>query len=211
MKRIFTKVVVCVIIAAMAVCFAACGQKDPGENKAEHIAFSRGTVEGNVYTSKFMGLTLTIPETWSFATDEEIEALMQTTSDFLDDPTQFEEASEGELMDCYATSADGIENMSISFTKGTMFTDLDASIELSVDLITEIYESSGFSVEASEPEEVQLGGKTFKRVKFVEDLDGIALVQYAYFGLFNNYLVNVSCTCLEMFEQPASYFEDMFS
>ncbi|MCQ2512843.1 MAG: hypothetical protein MJ092_05595 [Lachnospiraceae bacterium] len=211
MKKVFIRVFACLMIMMLAVSFTACGSKDAGENKAEHIVFSRGIVEGHTYTSKFTGLTLTIPETWSFASDEEIEELMQYTSDFLEDPSKFDKAAEGELMDCYATSADGMENMSISYTKGNILTDLDASIKLSVDTIIDIYESSGFIVEATEPEEVQVGGKTFKRVTFTEDLGGVKLIQYGYFAMFNNYLVNISCTCLEMFKQPASYFENMFS
>ena len=56
------------LVLALLLTACAAGQK----------SFQRGSVEGQTYTSDFLGLTCTAPETYSYLSDEEIAAL--TTS-----------------------------------------------------------------------------------------------------------------------------------
>jgi hypothetical protein len=54
---------------------------------------TRGTIEGNTYTNEFGGLTFEKPESWVYATDEEIAEIMGIGADLISDPgTDFEKA-----------------------------------------------------------------------------------------------------------------------
>ncbi len=61
----------------MAFALAACGNTDNKGNDAKE--FARGSWAGNVYTNDSLGLTVTVPENWEIADDEELAELMGLT------------------------------------------------------------------------------------------------------------------------------------
>lgn len=70
------------LAAVLALGTAGCLKNTTEQDKA----FVCGTVNGNVYESKFSGLKLTAPEGWEYSTDEELLEMMELAGDeFTDD------------------------------------------------------------------------------------------------------------------------------
>lgn len=60
---------------------------------AETKEFSRGTINGDVYSNQFIGISFTKPELWVYSTDEEIANLMGISAEVLEDGNFIMEAS----------------------------------------------------------------------------------------------------------------------
>ena len=58
----------------MVFALAACGNTNNKGNDAKE--FARGSWAENVYTNDSLGLTVTVPENWEIADDEELAELM---------------------------------------------------------------------------------------------------------------------------------------
>ena len=68
MKRIFAFIVVLVMAVSMAGCSDAA-------KEALNKDLSRGVVDGNTYTSEYIGFSFVKPDSWVYSTDEEINEL----------------------------------------------------------------------------------------------------------------------------------------
>jgi len=77
MKKMF-----CVAaLALMAVLLVACGGGEYDEDTIR--GFTRGTWNGNVFTSDQVGVTFTMPDGWVAATDEEMAEVMGLGADMM--------------------------------------------------------------------------------------------------------------------------------
>lgn len=74
------------LAAMMALALVACGDtpanndNDNKDNDTKTEEFARGSWDGNVYTNDSLDLTITVPDGWKIATDEELAAIMGTPS-----------------------------------------------------------------------------------------------------------------------------------
>ena len=65
------------LAAMMALALVACGDtpanndNDNKDNDTKTEEFARGSWDGNVYTNDSLNLTVTVPDGWKIATDEE--------------------------------------------------------------------------------------------------------------------------------------------
>lgn len=171
------------------------------------VKFSRGTIDGDVYTSEFAGITFKKPSEWEFYTDEEISILLGLTSEQLGSE-EFDKTTEGSIIDFMAYSSDN-NSVNIEFKKGGAFTNINASIKESVRLIKESYESIGWTCTASDAVDVKLGNNTYKAVTVQINAEAINMTQYCYFRKDGNYLIAITCTATKYITQ--SQFEAMFS
>ena len=77
------------LAAMMALALVACGDtpanndNDNKDNDTKTEEFARGSWDGNVYTNDSLNLTVTVPDGWKIATDEELAAIMGITIDSL--------------------------------------------------------------------------------------------------------------------------------
>ena len=73
------------LAAMMALALVACGDtpanndNDNKDNDTKTEEFARGSWDGNVYTNDSLNLTVTVPDGWKIATDEELAAIMGIT------------------------------------------------------------------------------------------------------------------------------------
>ena len=197
--RILALVLAALMIAALTACtFSVDISK----------AFSRGTQEGNVYTSTFSGITFTKPSSWTFYTDEQIADVTGTTLEMLKDNEKFTKTAEGELVDFYAVSGNG-DAATISFSKGGFLTELQASIDLSIEQIVDAYRTLNFTVDVSEQTDAKLGSVDMQKVTLMLKTTGATLQQYLYFTMVGRYVVCVTCTNASGVTD--TQFEQMFS
>lgn len=197
---------VAVLLAAILI-FAVTGCSAAKEISVK--PFTRGTVSGNTYHSDFAELTFTAPDGWHFYSDEELSSLLGTTKDLLEDPEAFEKLAEGELIDFFAISGDGSMNVNMSYAKGSMLTDLEASRKSSIDLMKDQYDQMGFTCTASEPVDRTLGGRTFSMTELTVGFNGGEMTQYFYVAMIGAYFVSATATATV--DTPPETFEAMFS
>lgn len=197
---------VAVLLAAVLI-FAVTGCSSAKEISVK--PFTRGTVSGNTYHSDFAELTFTAPDGWHFYSDEELSSLLGTTKDLLEDPEAFEKLSEGEMIDFFAIAGDGSLNVDMSYAKGSMLTNLEASRKSSIDLIKDQYEQMGFSCTAAEPVDRTLGERTFSMTELSVDIGSGTMTQYFYVAMIGSYFVTVTATATV--DTPPETFEAMFS
>lgn len=102
------------MLLALALTLTACG--------AGQKTFQRGSVEGQTYTSEFLGLTCTAPAEFQYMSDQEIVELNNITLDKMSDSTLAEEMRQqlengGQVQDMYLMTEDGRHWVSITVDK----------------------------------------------------------------------------------------------
>ena len=80
--------------------------------------FERGVVEGQTYTSQFLGLTCTAPAEYTYLNDQEIAQLNDLTADVVDSEElvkQMRESLENgnQVQDMYLMTADGLQTVNV--------------------------------------------------------------------------------------------------
>ena len=129
MKRVTFPAMLLVLALLLTAC--AAGQK----------SFQRGSVEGQTYTSDFLGLTCTAPETYSYLSDEEIAALNDIALDSMTDEAL---VAGSQVQDMYPMTEDGRQWVSITVDKvtdGKTAIDMDAFLTEGIAQATAAYES----------------------------------------------------------------------
>ena len=137
MKRVTFPAMLLVLALLLTAC--AAGQK----------SFQRGSVEGQTYTSDFLGLTCTAPETYSYLSDEEIAALNNIALDSMTDEALVAEMRQrleagSQVQDMYLMTEDGRQWISITVDKvtdGKTAIDMDAFLSEGIAQATAAYES----------------------------------------------------------------------
>ena len=129
MKRVTFPAMLLVLALLLTAC--AAGQK----------SFQRGSVEGQTYTSDFLGLTCTAPETYSYLSDEEIAALNDIALDSMTDEALVAEMRQrleagSQVQDMYLISIT-VDKV----TDGKTAIDMDAFLSEGIAQATAAYES----------------------------------------------------------------------
>ena len=120
--------------------------------------FERGVVEGQTYTSQFLGLTCTAPAEYTYLNDQEIAQLNDLTADVVDSEElvkQMRESLENgnQVQDMYLMTADGVQTVNVMLGKVSAkgaAVDMAAFADMGKDQVVSAYQSMGMTdVEAS--------------------------------------------------------------
>ena len=120
--------------------------------------FERGVVEGQTYTSQFLGLTCTAPAEYTYLNDQEIAQLNDLTADVVDSEElvkQMRESLENgnQVQDMYLMTADGLQTINVMLIKVSAkgaTVDMAAFADMGKDQVVSAYQSMGMTdVEAS--------------------------------------------------------------
>ena len=120
--------------------------------------FERGVVEGQTYTSQFLGLTCTAPAEYTYLNDQEIAQLNDLTADVVDSEElvkQMRESLENgnQVQDMYLMTADGLQTVNVMLVKVSAkgaAVDMAAFADMGKNQVVSAYQSMGMTdVEAS--------------------------------------------------------------
>lgn len=120
--------------------------------------FERGVVEGQTYTSQFLGLTCTAPAEYTYLNDQEIAQLNDLTADVVDSEElvkQMRESLENgnQVQDMYLMTADGLQTVNVMLVKVSAkgaAVDMATFADMGKDQVVSAYQSMGMTdVEAS--------------------------------------------------------------
>ena len=133
MKRI--KIPAMLLALALTLTACAAGQK----------TFQRGSVEGQTYTSEFLGLTCTAPEEFTYLSDQEIAEMNSITLENGEDlASAMKQRLEdgGQVQDMYLMTEDALHRVGITVDKvtdGKTAVDMAAFIENGIAQAEEYY------------------------------------------------------------------------
>ena len=120
--------------------------------------FERGVVEGQTYTSQFLGLTCTAPAEFTYLSDEEIAQLNDLAAEAVDSEElvkQMRESLENgnQVQDMYLMTADGLQTVNVMLVKVSAkgaTVDMTAFTKMGMEQIISGYEAADMTdVEAS--------------------------------------------------------------
>ena len=120
--------------------------------------FERGVVEGQTYTSQFLGLTCTAPGEFTYLSDEEIAQRNHLAAEAVDSEElvkQMRESLENgnQVQDMYLMTADGLQTVNVMLVKVSAkgaAVDMAAFADMGKDQVVSAYQSMGMTdVEAS--------------------------------------------------------------
>ena len=128
--------------------------------------FERGVVEGQTYTSQFLGLTCTAPAEYTYLNDQEIAQLNNLAADAVDSEElvkQMRESLENgnQVQDMYLMTADGLQTVNVMLVKVSAkgaAVDMAAFADMGKDQVVSAYQSMGMTdVEASRETVIFMG------------------------------------------------------
>ncbi len=156
---------------------------------------SRGTVEGDVYTNDFIGITFTKGADWTFLTDEEIAERTNTSLDVFDyNSVQEALAKTATMHDMFVVDQNG-NNVNIIF-ENTMLT---AMKKLTIDeyvtaLQAQFDNLEGYEYEILSREEVTLGDASFTKLTSILTIGEQAVNQACYIKIADQYVTTITVT-----------------
>lgn len=201
MKRLFSMLLTLLLIFAFAGC-----KDERGEDTA---SIQRGTIKGNIYSSKTTGLKFTKPDNWRYLTDSELAQALSISEEVLS-KKEFAKSLEEypNLMDMMimddATGLNmtvGYENLPV--TMGTVVSEKEY-----MDAMSEFIATMG-NVQIGNSETVNLSGKDYLHTEFSVEIDGTTMVTQYYIRLIDKYMSVISVAYTRDVETP--HIEKMFS
>ena len=147
--------------------------------------FERGTVEGQTYTSAFLGLTCTAPSEYMYLSDEEIAELNGVAADAITDQALVKEMQSllenGEqVQDMYLMTEDGLQTVNVMLTKVETkgaAVDMAAFAETGAAQVKSTYEAiAGMSDGEAAHDTVTFMGQQYEGIRMTATYDGNAPV-----------------------------------
>lgn len=207
MKRIFAFIVVLVMAVSMAGCSDAA-------KEVLNKDLSRGVVDGNTYTSEYIGFSFVKPDSWVYSTDEEINELMGASSDILNQSDY--EAAVADLatvFDMMVVDYNTGNNINIVYENLT----LSGSTEMTEDEYLEVSKTNLESVEDftytfGDVETVTLGGVEFRKLECdVNYMNLVDMKQVLYMHKIGNYMALINFTIVDGTDESVieGYFSEL--
>lgn len=166
MKRIIAMLMALVMMMSLAACGAG----------GDDVEFSRGVVDGNVYTSEFAGITFTAPDGFRYYSDEEIAVANGISDELLDVDTV-----ETVVYDMYCINETNGSTIAVNFENlGALYgalLDEEAFLELSLETFKTTFESAGIGINSMETGTIEISGQEFNCVDLVVDFGGVVLYE----------------------------------
>lgn len=168
----------------------------PTEPSAE-LSAAMGGIDGATYTNEMFGITFQLPESWAFATEEELAVLSGLAESIYD------ETIVGALLDTGATpivmcAMNGFGtssvNMNVQMLTDALVLSLDEYTSMTAEIMPSLLESSGMTVSNLETKQVSLAGEDRLGIAYDAEYGGVVMSQFIYYLAADGYLATVTIT-----------------
>ena len=201
MKKLFCMVLALVML--LGIC--ACGEDvrgtigDGDTSNFDETEFSLGNAEGTTYKNDFLGLRFTLPEGWTFYTDQQILELNNLTGEYLDEDAAELLENASIIYDMYAINASNSSNVNVNLEKLSLAQmaalNLQQTLEAQLPTIRSTYANMGYTDVEASYQKVIVGGKTYDGLRLVAKINGTDFFATAFTFAKGLYLANVTvCT-----------------
>ena len=138
-------------------------------------AFTKGSIEGNVYTSEFAGIKFTAPDEWTFKSDEDIETQKQQSMANM--TAELKKISAMEITDAALINSESTKAIDFTYSNVKLKYPDDSGLSEEEFLDKDIFMGNleeykeKYGLKMSDPEKVTLGGKEFIKFMILKDVE----------------------------------------
>lgn len=170
MKKFVSLSLILLLVFSLAGCETTNQMKDRLNSR-----IPRGTINGNVYTSEFTGITFTKPDKWSYLSDEKISEYMGISIESLD-ANYFEkqEMHYSNIIDMIAVDNGVGVSVSIGYENLSLTTGRSLSEEEYISATIEYLETLSDTI-VGETESVTISGEEYLKVSFITDTNNVEI------------------------------------
>lgn len=159
--------------------------EEKGTEAAEGNGLTRGTVEGNVYTSEFAGIKFTAPEGWTFAKDDYILSMMNISLDTLGDDLAVNKALLDQAVIYDALCMDQKTGANIIFEYENLAKEVPDPDKYTMDDIIASFDKqlaaiTAIKYEKIEADKVTIAGQEYEKLVYHADYNSISMDQVFY-------------------------------
>ncbi len=185
------KLSVFAVTLALAAMFCSCG-----EVKTPTMEEIKGTVDGNVYENSFLEMKFTKPDSWTFATEEEIESIVGTAQEVLNEGGVEEQIDSSRYDMVASDSATGNNiNLSLEIAGGTVTDEeLRETLDSTKSQLAEMGSQIGMNYTFGDISTVRLGGLEYQKLSANADYLGVTFEQGCYVAVKDGVVVNITFT-----------------
>ena len=175
---------------------------------ATEPAFSFGKTAANTYKNDFLGISCTLPEEWTFYTDQQILEMNSLTGEFLDEETAKLVEDAAIIYDMMAVKQEDGSTISVNLEKLSavqlLALDIQASLEAQIDTIISTYENMGYTDVQVVSEKITVDGKEYDNLTITAKIMDLDFYAHCFAFRKGSYLANVTvCSMLE--DSTATY------
>ncbi len=224
MKKLLSIMLALVLCLSLAACTSGKEEKSTTDvasvvnsladntSGEEEKTISRGTLNGNVYSSEFLGIKFTKPDSWIYSSDEQIASVMNVGMDMLDANEFAKKATElASVYDMMAVDSSTGNNISITYENLKMSGSTDISYD---DYIANLKNMMGnlsaiTSVGFEEASTIDLGSQEFTKLAAHVSYGNVDCDQVYYLKKVGNYMAIIILTVMDGTDETT--YEAMFS
>lgn len=187
------KVSALLLALLMIFSLVGCGSDDADSNKKE---YTPATVEGNIYTSQFAGLTAALDSSWTVLNDQEISQIVGFSIDMTDDAALKESLGSGKtIYDLYAMAED---SSTLNITVGDLgaiygkLLDMNTLAQSSAEQLVPAFESMGFSDVTAEVSTITFAGAEQVVIVLEGSYQGVIMYEQLVCMKVEDYVFNIT-------------------
>lgn len=202
-KKSKAPIIILIAVIALVVAFVAGIALINASKTVEH-----GVIDGNVYTNESIGITFTKPDSWTFATDEELAEMNEGSV------SASEYSDLAELVDKNTCIYEMSANSALGSNVLIMIEDISVNPGISTDsyakiVIDNLLDDGSFDYEIGETTEKEIDGQEFTIVEVTNTTFSFSFSQRLYIKKHGNYMIGIIATGFT--DSSLDEIEDMIS
>lgn len=183
------KKILAIVLVLVMVLTTGCGAS---------AKFEKGSIKDSVYTNETADLTFTLPEGWTFSSEEELKTLMDQAGEVVGEDTA-KAADITTLYDCMAVSADQTANIIFMYENTALSGNADISAKDYADAVIDgllaTSATTGLNYQVGEAGEIEIAGKTYYCGVTTVDLgEGVVMEQRYVLRKLDKYMLSMCIT-----------------
>lgn len=205
MKKILKNMLIVVLVASMLFVLVGCGKEEENtatENSTvtneqpaqeQKVEFSMGEWNNNVYTNNFLGLKFSLPQGWTYSSDEEIAEMMNLGIELLNDD-QKAAAELSKLTSVYYIAANN-PNTGDSVAVMSEKPSMDVTTEFYINqLKSHLSTVESVNYEIGEISKEKVADREYDTIIATTNVSGIKVAQKYYVYKMDEYFVAIIVT-----------------
>lgn len=183
------------------------------QETSETDEFELGLTEGNTYTSEFLGVSCTVPDSWAYYSPDQLKEMNSAVYDTMGDNPLKEALAKADIIyDMYVMDSSSgqniniaIENMEVSY--GTIL-DESSYLDMSIEMLKSGLESTGVTDITTERNTVEMAGEKREGLMITSNLQGNVMYQQIVPIRKGNHMACITFTCFNnnTLDEMSKYF-----
>lgn len=167
--------------------------------ESEDEALSIGQVNGGRYENKYFGFGCSLDSTWTYASQEQLQAQNGLTAEMFDDEALQEQLRNSNMFyDMMAATEDGycninvvVQNMGLLY--GSILSE-DTIVDQSIQALPNQMAGAGMTVTSCKAAEVEFAGAAHKAIRMASTIQDVPIYQICVFIKRGGYITNITLT-----------------